>query len=82
MRLVDTHAHLDDRAFDRDRAALVAQLHADGIGVVAVGSDLESSREAIRLAERHRAIWATVGVHPHGAKAVTPASALTRTRVP
>jgi len=73
MRLVDTHAHLDDRAFDRDRAALVAQLHADGIGVVAVGSDLESSREAIRLAERHRAIWATVGVHPHGAKAVTPA---------
>jgi TatD DNase family protein len=72
MRMIDTHAHLDDRAFDRDRAALIAQLHADETGVVTVGSDLASSREAVRLAERHRHIWATVGVHPHGAKYVTP----------
>ncbi|MCX6099589.1 MAG: TatD family hydrolase, partial [Candidatus Bipolaricaulota bacterium] len=33
---------------------------------------LDSSHEAVRLAERHRLIWATVGVHPHGAKYVTP----------
>lgn len=72
MRLIDTHAHLDDRAFDQDRAALIARLHVDGIGVVAVGSSLDSSREAVRLAERHHLIWATVGVHPHDAKYVTP----------
>ncbi len=73
MRLIDSHAHLDDRAFDEDRAALIAKLHADGIGVVTIGSGLTSSREAVRLASRHREIWATVGIHPHGAKAVTPA---------
>ncbi len=73
MRMIDTHAHLDDRAFDRDRPALIARLHADGVGVVTVGADSESSRSAVRLAERHRLIWATVGVHPHGAKFVTPA---------
>jgi TatD DNase family protein len=72
MRLIDTHAHLDDRAFDRDRPALIARLHADGVGAVTVGASLDSSREAVRLAERHRMIWATVGVHPHGAKYVTP----------
>lgn len=72
MRLIDTHAHLDDRAFNRDRAALIARLHADEVGVITVGSDLASSREAVRLAERHRLIWATVGVHPHSAKYVTP----------
>jgi TatD DNase family protein len=72
MRLIDTHAHLDDRAFDRDRPALIARLHADGVGAVTVGASLESSREAVRLAERHRSIWATVGVHPHGAKYVSP----------
>ncbi|MCX6091452.1 MAG: TatD family hydrolase [Candidatus Bipolaricaulota bacterium] len=72
MRLIDTHAHLDDRAFDKDRPALIARLHADGVGAVTVGSSLDSSREAVRLAERHRLIWATVGVHPHGAKYVTP----------
>jgi TatD DNase family protein len=72
MRLIDTHAHLDDRAFDKDRPALIARLHADGVGAVTVGASLDSSREAVRLGERHRLIWATVGVHPHGAKYVTP----------
>ena len=72
MRLIDTHAHLDDRAFDQDRPALIARLHADGVGAVTVGASLDSSRGAVRLAERHRLIWATVGVHPHGAKYVTP----------
>jgi TatD DNase family protein len=72
VRLIDTHAHLDDRAFDKDRPALIARLHADGVGAVTVGASLESSREAVRLAERHHLIWATVGVHPHGAKYVTP----------
>ncbi|MDD4903192.1 MAG: TatD family hydrolase [Candidatus Bipolaricaulis sp.] len=73
MRLIDSHAHLDDDAFDKDRAALVAKLHAEEIGVVTVGADLASSREAVRLAARHRQVWAAVGVHPHDAKSVTPA---------
>ncbi len=73
MRLIDSHAHLDDRAFDEDRAALIGKLHADGIGVVTIGSSLASSREAARLAGRHREIWAAIGVHPHGAKTATPA---------
>ncbi len=72
MRLIDTHAHLDDRAFDKDRAAVIAGLFAADIGVIAVGANLASSREAVRLAERHRGIWAAVGVHPHDAKTVTP----------
>ena len=70
MRLIDSHAHLDDRAFDKDRAALIAKLHAEEIGAITIGSSLESSREAVRLAERHRGLWATVGAHPHGARFV------------
>lgn len=70
MRLIDSHAHLDDRAFGKDRAAVIARAFAEEIGIVTIGSDLRSSREAVRLAERHRRIWATVGVHPHDAKRV------------
>jgi len=70
MRMIDSHAHLDDRAFDKDRAALIAKLHADGIGAISIGSNLESSRAAVRLAERHKGVWATVGAHPHGARFV------------
>jgi len=71
LRLVDSHAHLDDRAFAKDRAAVIARAFGEGIGVITIGADLASSREAVRLAKRHRGIWATVGVHPHDAKAVT-----------
>ena len=70
MRLIDSHAHLDDRAYKQDRAAVIAHAFAEGIGVITIGADLRSSREAVGLAERHRRIWATVGVHPHGAKHV------------
>jgi len=70
MRLIDSHAHLDDRAFAKDRAAVIARAFADEIGIITIGADLESSREAVRLATRHRTIWATVGAHPHGAREV------------
>ena len=70
MKFIDSHAHLDDRAFDKDRAALIAQLFTETIGVLTIGSSLDSSRAACRLAQRHRGIWATVGAHPHGAKRV------------
>ena len=74
MKFIDSHAHLDDRAFDKDRAVLIAQLFSDSIGVLTIGSSLESSREACKLARRHRGIWATVGAHPHGAKRVEAAT--------
>jgi len=75
VRLIDSHAHLDDRAYKADRAAVIARAFAEEIGVITIGADLRSSREAVHLAERHRWIWATVGAHPHGAKHVD-ASAL------
>jgi TatD DNase family protein len=71
VRLIDSHAHLDDHAYRRDRAAVIARCAMEEIGVVTIGADLASSREAVRLAERCRTIWAAVGVHPHDAKTVT-----------
>jgi TatD DNase family protein len=66
-RLIDTHAHLDLPQFDRDRVAVVARAREEGIGVITVGIDLESSRKAIRLAKGYK-IYAAVGIHPHEAK--------------
>lgn len=70
MKWIDSHAHLNDNAFDKDRAALVAGAFAQGLGIVNVGSSLRSSQEAVELSSRYRGIWATVGAHPHGAKHV------------
>jgi len=74
VKLIDSHAHLDDPAFNADRAVLLAALHANAIGVITIGTSLRSSRAACCLAARHRSVWATVGVHPHNAKDVDDAT--------
>ncbi len=69
IRLVDTHAHLDAPPFDGDREAVVQRAREAGIAVVTMGTDLESSRRAVELAERYAPwVWAAVGVHPHEAR--------------
>lgn len=63
--LFDTHAHLDDRAFREDRDALIAGLPGKGVGLVMnPGCSLESSRNAIALAEKYPHVYAAVGSHP------------------
>ncbi len=68
----DSHAHLDDKRFDSDRDALIAQIHENGVDfVMNVGADIDSSTRAVTLAEQHDCIYAAVGVHPHDADSMT-----------
>ena len=72
--LFDTHAHMDDRAFDEDREVLLARLPEQGIGLLMnPGCSLASSRDAVALAARYDYIYAAVGSHPDAADEVTPA---------
>ncbi|MGY6501374.1 MAG: TatD family hydrolase [Acidimicrobiales bacterium] len=63
-RWADQHCHLR-----RDTAEEhVADATDSGVEVmVTVGTDLESSRLAIEMADRFAGVFATVGVHPHDA---------------
>ncbi len=68
MILFDTHAHLDDEAFDAERDDMIQRAREAGVNyIVNVGYDLESSQRSIELAEKHDMIYAAVGIHPHGA---------------
>ena len=72
--LFDTHAHMDDRAFDEDREVLLVRLPEQGIGLLMnPGCSLASSRDAVALAARYDYIYAAVGSHPDAADEVTPA---------
>ena len=69
--LFDTHAHLDDSAFDADRAALLAALPGAGLSfVMNPGCSLSSSRAAVALAEQYPYVYAAVGSHPDAANEV------------
>jgi TatD DNase family protein len=69
--LFDTHAHMDDRAFDADRAQLLSDLPRQGISyLMNPGCSLESSRNADRLSREYDYIYAAVGSHPDAADEV------------
>lgn len=66
--LVDSHAHLDDRAFGADLEAVIARARENGVGrIVTIGTDLASSRRAQAIAESHEDVWFSPGIHPHEA---------------
>jgi len=72
--LFDTHAHMDDRAFDADRKELLIALPGQGIGLLMnPGCSLASSRRAAALAREYDYIYAAVGSHPDAADEVTEA---------
>ena len=72
--LFDTHAHMDDRAFEDDRGELLAALPGQGLALVMnPGCSLESSRNACALARQYVYIYAAVGSHPDVADEVNAA---------
>ncbi len=72
--LFDTHAHLNDPAFDPDRAEIMDGLAKKGVGLVMnAGCSLKSSRDIIRMAEQYPWLYASVGSHPDAADEVNEA---------
>jgi len=70
--MIDTHAHVHDRAFDEDRPAMLERARVAGVdAIVTVGCDVEDSRRACDTAEAF-GLAATIGVHPHEAKDAPP----------
>src|SRR5699024_11009436 len=67
--LIDSHAHLDDPKFNKDRDRLIKSLKQNDISlVINVGADVSSSIKSVKLADEYENIYAAVGVHPHSAK--------------
>jgi TatD DNase family protein len=66
--LVDTHAHLDSARFKDDLEDVISRAAAAGVReIITVGTDMDSSRAAVTLAQHYPSIYATVGIHPHEA---------------
>jgi len=66
--LIDTHAHLDMKDFDKDRQATLDRALEGGIThIITIGIDLSSSLKALELAKTYDFVYASVGYHPHNA---------------
>jgi TatD DNase family protein len=61
----DTHAHLDYPDYANDLGEVVARAQAAGITkIISIGTSMDSSERAIRLAEKFPSVYAAVGWHP------------------
>jgi TatD DNase family protein len=68
---IDSHAHLEGHKFDQDRAEVLQRARAAGLErILAIGSGTGPGTLdcAIKIAEQHDWIFATLGIHPHEAK--------------
>src|ERR1700745_2189218 len=73
--LIDSHAHIDFPQFADDREAMLQRPRDAGISTllaIGTGPGPEKLDAALPFAEQHDWIYATVGIHPHEAREVTP----------
>ncbi|MBN1408497.1 MAG: TatD family hydrolase [Calditrichaceae bacterium] len=62
---VDTHTHLDFDIYDEDREKVIQRaIENQVIAIITIGTDVETSKQAILLAEKYASIFASVGIHP------------------
>jgi len=75
MILVETHSHLNDKAFDADRDAVIAKVFAAGVGkIVEIACAPGEWAQGERLAAAYRGKFACAfGVHPEYIKDFSPA---------
>ncbi len=67
--LIDTHAHLEMREFNDDREDVIKRAREAGVEyIVTIGTTVESSRDAVLLADKYDFIYAAIGIHPHEVK--------------
>ena len=66
---IDSHAHLEMKAFDRDRDKVIARAKEAGVDyIVTVGTTLSDCKKAISIANKYESVYAVIGIHPHEVK--------------
>ena len=73
----DSHCHPENKRFEADRPEVFARAKAAGVTtMLAIGNGAGPGTGtfdcAIKLAEQHQGVYATVGIHPHEAALARP----------
>jgi hydrolase, TatD family len=70
--LFDTHAHYDDKRFDKDRQELLGTMKENGVGtIVNVSASIESWQDTLSLTKEYDMMYGAIGVHPSEVKNLT-----------
>lgn len=65
MRIFDSHCHLDDDAYAKDREEVLRRAEDAGVAMILnPGYDIKSSTDALEMAASYKMARAAVGIHP------------------
>lgn len=64
MKYFDAHTHVNFVAYNDDREATILRARDAGVGMNVVGTQFDTSKSAVELAEKYDNVWATIGLHP------------------
>ncbi len=67
--LIDSHAHLEMKDFDRDRSKVIARAVEAGVNyIITVATTIPDIQKALEIGEKNEAIYVSIGIHPHEAQ--------------
>ena len=70
--MIDSHAHVQDPAFDADRTAMLERARTAGVEeIITIGTDIDDSRRALDIS-KGPGVFASIGIHPHEAEGAPP----------
>jgi TatD DNase family protein len=64
IKYIDIHSHLDFESYGADKAIVLERMKNSGVATITIGTGLESSKEAVKIAEANENVWACIGAHP------------------
>ena len=65
MNFFDSHMHIDDEQFDKDREEVIKKIYNSGVTkAIDLGCDIESSKKVLNIANNTDFIYVAVGLHP------------------
>ena len=66
--LIDTHCHLNFKAFKKDLKEVIGRAKAAAVEKIIIpGAKIDSSQRAVEIASSYPQAYAAVGIHPHHA---------------
>ncbi|MFA6603552.1 MAG: TatD family hydrolase [Patescibacteria group bacterium] len=64
LKLIDAHCHVNFNAYQDDAEAVIRRSLEQGIGLITVGTQRDTSAAAVDLAEKYDGVWSIIGLHP------------------
>ncbi|PJE77177.1 hypothetical protein COV05_01020 [Candidatus Uhrbacteria bacterium CG10_big_fil_rev_8_21_14_0_10_48_16] len=65
MKLIDSHCHVHFNAYKEDMDEVIQKTLDEGVFMITVGTQKDTSKHGLEVAERYEGMWATVGLHPN-----------------